>query len=62
MEEIIEKLENLRKRIRRHEYLYYVESNPEILHNAITRGRDIARESAQKTIKDVREIMGFRSF
>lgn len=30
MEEIIEKLENLRKRIRRHEYLYYVESNPEI--------------------------------
>ena len=30
MQELIEKLESLRKQIRRHEYLYYVESNPEI--------------------------------
>ena len=30
MQEIKNKLESLRKQIRRHEYLYYVESNPEI--------------------------------
>lgn len=30
MQEIKEKLESLRQQIRRHEYLYYVESNPEI--------------------------------
>ena len=30
MQELIEKIESLRKQIRRHEYLYYVESNPEI--------------------------------
>ena len=30
MQEIKEKIENLRNKIRRHEYLYYVESNPEI--------------------------------
>ena len=30
MQEIIEKLENLRNRIKRHEHLYYVEGNPEI--------------------------------
>ncbi len=30
MNEITEKIENLRKQIRRHEYLYYVKSDPEI--------------------------------
>ena len=30
MDEITEKIENLRKQIRRHEYLYYVKSDPEI--------------------------------
>ncbi len=30
MQEINEKIENLRKQIRRHEYLYYVKSDPEI--------------------------------
>ena len=39
-----------------------IDAHPEILHKAVTRGRDIARESAQKTIKEVREIMGFRNF
>ncbi|HOI26537.1 MAG TPA: tryptophan--tRNA ligase [Paludibacteraceae bacterium] len=54
--DIIAATDPIRERIKE------IEADPNILHNAITLGRDKARESAQKTIKDVREIMGFRNF
>lgn len=44
------------------ERILEINANPDILHKAISLGRDKARESAQKTIKEVREIMGFRRF
>ena len=39
-----------------------IEANPKILHDAVTRGAELARASAQKTLKDVKEIMGFKPF
>ncbi len=39
-----------------------IDANPEILHRAVSLGAEQARESARKTIREVREIMGFRSF
>ena len=44
------------------ERIAYIDAHPEILHNAVTRGKELARESASKTIREVREIMGFREF
>ena len=54
--DIIAATEPIRQRIAE------IDAHPEILHNAVTRGKEIARESASKTIKEVREIMGFRNF
>lgn len=54
--DIIAATEPIRERIA------YIDSHPEILHNAVTRGKELARESASKTIREVREIMGFRNF
>lgn len=39
-----------------------IDANPQILHDAVTRGAELARESAKKTVKEVREIMGFKPF
>ena len=39
-----------------------IESNPDILSKAVSRGAEMARESAQKTLHDVKEIMGFKPF
>jgi tryptophanyl-tRNA synthetase len=44
------------------ERILEIEANPDILHRAAAIGKEKARESAQKTIKEVREIMGFRNF
>ena len=38
-----------------------IDANPEILHRAVSLGAEQARESARKTIREVREIIGFRS-
>lgn len=54
--DIIAATDPIRERIKE------IDANPQILHNAIELGRDKARASAQKTIKEVREIMGFRNF
>ena len=54
--DIIAATEPIRERIA------YIDAHPEILHNAVTRGKELARESASKTIREVREIMGFRNF
>ena len=37
-------------------------SNTEYLHKVAKMGADKARESASKTIRDVREIIGFKKF
>jgi tryptophanyl-tRNA synthetase len=39
-----------------------VESDTALLSRIAKQGCEKARESAQKTIKEVREIIGFRSF
>lgn len=54
--DIITTTEPIRERIAE------IDAHPEILHKAVTRGKEIAQESAAKTIKEVREIMGFRNF
>ena len=54
--DIIEAVAPIRERI------LEINANPDILHKAVTLGKEKARESAQKTIREVREIMGFRSF
>jgi tryptophanyl-tRNA synthetase len=54
--DIIEKIEPIRQRI------LEIDANPDILHKAIVLGREKARESSRKTIREVREIMGFRNF
>lgn len=37
-------------------------NNPDYLRKVVKMGKDKARESASKTVREVREIMGFRSF
>jgi tryptophanyl-tRNA synthetase len=37
-------------------------NNPDYLRKIVKMGKDKARESASKTVREVREIMGFRSF
>jgi len=54
--DIIEAVAPIRERI------LEIDANPDILRKAVTLGKEKARESAGKTIRDVREIMGFRSF
>ncbi len=54
--DIIAATEPIRERIRE------IDAHPEILRHAVTIGKEKARESAGKTIREVREIMGFRSF
>ena len=54
--DIIEAVAPIRERI------LEIQANPAILHKAATLGKEKARESAGKTIREVREIMGFRSF
>ena len=54
--DIIEAVAPIRERI------LEIDANPAILHKAVTLGKEKARESAGKTIKEVREIMGFREF
>ena len=54
--DIIEAVAPIRERI------FEIQGNPDILHKAVTLGKEKARESAGKTIREVREIMGFRSF
>lgn len=53
--DIITAIEPIRERI------LEINANPAILHKAAEIGKEKARESARKTIKEVREIMGFRS-
>ncbi|MDR1729568.1 MAG: tryptophan--tRNA ligase [Prevotellaceae bacterium] len=54
--DIIEAVNPIRERI------LEINANPAILHKAVTLGKEKARESAGKTIREVREIMGFRNF
>jgi tryptophanyl-tRNA synthetase len=54
--DIIATTEPIRERI------LEIESNPAILRKAASTGKEKARESAKKTICEVREIMGFRNF
>ncbi|MCQ2217695.1 MAG: tryptophan--tRNA ligase [Paludibacteraceae bacterium] len=54
--DIIAATDPIRERIRE------IDANPEILRRAVSLGKEKARESASKTIREVREIMGFRSF
>jgi tryptophanyl-tRNA synthetase len=54
--DIIEAVIPIRERI------LEINANPAILHKAVTLGKEKARESAGKTIREVREIMGFRNF
>jgi tryptophanyl-tRNA synthetase len=54
--DIIEAVTPIRERI------LEINANPAILHKAVTLGKEKARESAGKTIREVREIMGFRNF
>ncbi len=54
--DIIEAVAPIRERI------LEINANPDILHKAVTLGKEKARESAGKTIREVREIMGFRNF
>ncbi|MBO4804429.1 MAG: tryptophan--tRNA ligase [Paludibacteraceae bacterium] len=54
--DIIAATEPIRERIRE------IDAHPEILRHAVAIGKEKARESAGKTIREVREIMGFRSF
>ena len=44
------------------ERIVEINNHPEILHKATVRGAELARESARKTLKDVKEIMGFKPF
>ncbi|MBQ0029170.1 MAG: tryptophan--tRNA ligase [Bacteroidales bacterium] len=44
------------------ERILEIQSKPEILHKAVTIGAELARESARKTVREVREIMGFKPF
>ena len=39
-----------------------LDAHPEFLRKAVARGKEEAQESARKTIREVREIMGFRQF
>jgi tryptophanyl-tRNA synthetase len=54
--DIIEAVAPIRERI------LEIDANPAILRKAVTLGKEKARESAGKTIREVREIMGFRGF
>ena len=54
--DIIEAVAPIRERI------LEINANPDILRKAVTLGKEKARESAGKTIREVREIMGFRHF
>ncbi len=54
--DIIEAVNPIRERI------LEIDANPAILHKAVTLGKEKARESAIKTIREVRDIMGFRNF
>ena len=44
------------------ERILELEKNDDYLRKVVTEGADRARENAKKTIADVREIMGFKSF
>ncbi|MDF1550013.1 MAG: tryptophan--tRNA ligase, partial [Bacteroidales bacterium] len=39
-----------------------ISSNTEYLHKVVTQGAEKARESASKTLNEVRKIIGFRKF
>ena len=54
--DIIEVVTPIRERI------LEINANPDILRKAVTLGKEKARESAGRTIREVREIMGFRGF
>ncbi len=58
--QLAEDMENFIAPIR--ERIHEMESNTEYLSRIAKEGCDKARESAQKTIREVREIIGFRSF
>ena len=55
-EDIIKAMEPIRERIKE------IESDDEYLRKVVTLGAEKARESAIKTLAEVREIMGFRKF
>lgn len=44
------------------ERILQIQSDDEYLRNVVRRGAEKARESASKTVKEVREIMGFKPF
>ena len=54
--DIIEATNPIRERIAE------LDVHPEFLRKAVARGKEEAQESARKTIREVREIMGFRQF
>ena len=54
--DIIEATNPIRERIAE------LDAHPEFLRKAVARGKEEAQESARKTIREVREIMGFKSF
>lgn len=54
--DIIEATNPIRERIAE------LDAHPEFLRKAVARGKEEAQESARKTIREVREIMGFRQF
>jgi tryptophanyl-tRNA synthetase len=54
--DIIEATNPIRERIAE------LDAHPESLRKAVARGKEEAQESARKTIREVREIMGFRQF
>jgi tryptophanyl-tRNA synthetase len=58
--QLAEDMENFIAPIR--ERIHEMESNTEYLSRIAKEGCDKARESAQKTIREVREIIGFRNF
>lgn len=55
-EDIIKAMEPIRERIKE------IESNDKYLRKVVTEGAEKARESAVKTLSEVKEIMGFRKF
>lgn len=44
------------------ERILAIQNDDAYLHKVVTEGREKARESAQKTLREVREIMGFKNF
>ena len=39
-----------------------IQNDDAYLHKVVTEGAEKARESARKTVREVREIMGFKKF